>query len=544
MHTLFDDPRIRLLAVTIWAILVATAAVVLLAARPAAAGDAAAHTLRADLEIIDGPSYLQVGAVVPIQHGRRQLEARVWTDRGRDAVYQQGEALRVRFRVNDDAYVCVYNIDTEGRLRVLFPAHPGIAGRVRGGRVMSLPAPGADYDFVAAGPTGMELLVIVASRQPLASAWYDPSLDQVLSDDGEYGYDDAVDWDYWQEPEEWYELDAYEDGYEYEEDWQATSAAWSVHGLLVSGDPFVAIRTVNHHLLPPHGGDRDIATDYDAFHIERRYSYPRYLCGDCHGHWHGYDPYHDSCSVFSVRVNMRWRYHPQYVYIIDHRDWGPRYVYVRRDHVPDRYVTVKRTWGSYERRAIKREFRDRLGGGKTAPIPRGTRTYPKSKTTKQKSKDGYDWKDERYRDGRASKGWGGDTQHDRKQDWTDGRSKTYGGSKTYRGSTKSGAPRSKSTSPKVSGSKSRNGSSKNRSSGSGKVKSAGSTGRSSSAKYAQSGGDRSSKKSSGSRSSTVKSSPRSGNTSKSASGSSRSRSSAPRSSKRGDSTGRGGKSKR
>ena len=67
----------------------------------------------------------RTGAIVPVGHHDydhddagvpgRGLRAKVWTDRGGDAVYRPGDDVLVRFRVSEDAYVCVYNIDTEGR---------------------------------------------------------------------------------------------------------------------------------------------------------------------------------------------------------------------------------------------------------------------------------------------------------------------------------------------------------------------------------------------------------------------------------------------
>ncbi len=340
-----------------------------------------------------------VGAVVPVDHHRRrQLEAAIWTDRRRDAVYHPGESVQIRFRTNDDAYVCIYNIDTEGRLRVLYPTHPGDDGFVPGGRVLGLPAPDAGFDFVASGPPGIELLEIVASRQPLYSPWSDDvgQYDDVYYEGDDYDDDyhgdeshadaaDDHDWAAWSEPEDWYELDSLieiEEGDEY-------AAAWSVHGLLIAGDPFIAIHRVNRRLLPSDHAARDYATDYASFHIGRRHSYPRYVCGDCHGRWHGYDPYHDRCGVFSVRVNVGWRYHPRWVRVGDGR-WGPRYVYVRHQRVPHRYRTLKRQWPSHQRHDLWRRFRTDLSDSNGPPPPKSTQVW--RKTRPRKSTHGYDWK--------------------------------------------------------------------------------------------------------------------------------------------------------
>ncbi|MGD8396579.1 MAG: DUF4384 domain-containing protein [Candidatus Eiseniibacteriota bacterium] len=340
----------------------------------------------------DGTGWVpdDTGALRPDARYQRPLAATVWTDRGRDSIYRIGDPVEVRFRVDDDAYVCVYDIDTEGRVRVLFPAHPDEDGFVPGGLTLAVPDADAGYDLVASGPPGIELVGIVASRLPLdavhgghpAGGWYD----------GGQGYG-------WREPATWTELDRV--------DWGApvdVHPVWSVHGLRVAGDPFVAMRTVNRHLLRSVSDDLDEATGYVAFHIERRFRYPRYLCSDCHGYRHRYDPYHDRCSVFSVEINLGWRYAPRRV----HRvwcDWPARYVYVRHARVPHHYRTIRRTWSSLERRELGDRFRRRLDVGWTPP-PKSTRVYDKSQPVK--SMRGYDWKtdDRRRRGSRAAAGTG------------------------------------------------------------------------------------------------------------------------------------------
>src|SRR5207302_1202589 len=47
----------------------------------------------------------------------------IWTDRGDDP-YSSGQGVRVHFRAEQDAYVTILRIDTDGRVRVLFPREP------------------------------------------------------------------------------------------------------------------------------------------------------------------------------------------------------------------------------------------------------------------------------------------------------------------------------------------------------------------------------------------------------------------------------------
>src|SRR5881628_2491755 len=47
----------------------------------------------------------------------------VWTNRGDDP-YASGQAARVSFRTEQDAYVTLFRVDTDGRVRVLYPREP------------------------------------------------------------------------------------------------------------------------------------------------------------------------------------------------------------------------------------------------------------------------------------------------------------------------------------------------------------------------------------------------------------------------------------
>ena len=99
------------------------------------------------------------------------LRVRVWTEPGEGALVFPGEDVRVRFRVDEDAYVVVYDMDTSGRMRLLFPESPYDDGFVRGGRVVSLPGRHAGYRLMVTGPAGVERIVALASDRPLVGQW-------------------------------------------------------------------------------------------------------------------------------------------------------------------------------------------------------------------------------------------------------------------------------------------------------------------------------------------------------------------------------------
>ncbi|HWN81441.1 MAG TPA: DUF4384 domain-containing protein, partial [Candidatus Udaeobacter sp.] len=237
--------------------------------------------------------------LVPVGHHvpRPPLAVEVWTDRPEEAVYYPGEPVTVHFSTNDDSYVLVYDIDTEGRVRRLFPA-PGDPGYIPGHRVVSLPGPGAGFDYLVTGPAGLETIEVVASRLPLES-W------EEAEEPWEHG-----DEEWGPPPREYFEGEEGEDDYQNQDqdqdpgdydDW--TEGIWrSPTQARVSGDPYLAIEQMNHRVLPAQCSAEDYATDFVTFSVGRQVSYPRYACNDCHGPYPAFDPYLDACSVFRVEV--------------------------------------------------------------------------------------------------------------------------------------------------------------------------------------------------------------------------------------------------
>jgi hypothetical protein len=118
---------------------------------------------------------ISLGAVVPAASARaagRGLAVELWTDRGNDAVYQPGDAMRVQLRASDDAYLLVYEIDAEGAVRMLYP-YRGSNGFVEGRRTIEVPPEQANVDLVVQQPTGQCFIVALAAHEPLRDLpWY------------------------------------------------------------------------------------------------------------------------------------------------------------------------------------------------------------------------------------------------------------------------------------------------------------------------------------------------------------------------------------
>ena len=298
-----------------------------------------------------GPAPALANGLVPVPVGhhapRPPLAVEVWTDREEEAVYYPGEAVAIHFSANDGCYVLVYDIDTEGRIRRLFPA-PGDPGYVPGHQVVTLPGPGAGFDYIVTGPAGIETIEVVASRVPLES--WESAEEPWQGDDEEWG----------PPPREYFEGEDGDQGGddhdEYEGEW--SEGIWrSPTQARVSGDPYLAIEQMNHRVLPASCSEDDYATDFVTFCVGRRVSYPRYACNDCHGPYPAFDPYLDACSVFQVEVNLGWYYPAPGWHGAPPPRVRPRYVYVRKDRVPDRYRHLKREWSGWDRAGIDRELK-------------------------------------------------------------------------------------------------------------------------------------------------------------------------------------------
>lgn len=252
---------------------------------------------------------IALGAVLllaPGAAGARALGVEVWTDRGNDAVYQPGDGMTVKVRTSDDAWLLVYEIDTEGYVRLLHP-HRGRAGRVEGRRTMLVPDPSEDVELVVEESVGQSYIVAIASTEPFRPLpWF---LRPYSAQEEALGYVG--------EPDD-------EEGL-------------TAEGRIV-GDPFVAMERIRRRVIADPDDDESFATSYATYYVHTEVRYPRYLCYDCHrpnrwAWWDGFDPYYTNCSVFSFRVNWSWYWGPSYWF-----GHVPYFVYVYRPDCPPRYT--------------------------------------------------------------------------------------------------------------------------------------------------------------------------------------------------------------
>jgi len=110
-----------------------------------------------DARGMDGsPSHVQAQQV---------QEPWIWVDHGVDPVLDAGDRVRVYYRTSDDAYVAIFQIDTDGTTRMLFPRSPTENHYARADRDYRLLFPRSAYWNVDDRP-GIGYLFIVTSPTP------------------------------------------------------------------------------------------------------------------------------------------------------------------------------------------------------------------------------------------------------------------------------------------------------------------------------------------------------------------------------------------
>jgi Domain of unknown function (DUF4384) len=216
------------------------------------------------------------------------------TDRGDNAVYTRGERVRLYFQLDQDAYVTIFRVDTDGRVRVLFPREPWEDNFARGGRQFEVDGHELSSEaFTIDDYPGVGYLFAVASADP-------------------FRYDDI-------EANEHWDYRVIADG-------------------RVRGDPYVAMTDLAQRIVP----EGYVDWDYDvvSYNVERHYDYPRFLCYDCHSYvsYSYWDPYYTSCVRFRMYVYDDPWYYPYRYY------GGDRVVFVRPYRPQPRFIF--KDWGS------------------------------------------------------------------------------------------------------------------------------------------------------------------------------------------------------
>jgi hypothetical protein len=93
-------------------------------------------------------------------------EVEAWVDRP-ERTYTVGQQLKIFVRPRHTSYITVLNVGTSGRVAVIFPNFHQRDMQVRAGRTVRIPANRANWRIDVAGPPGVEMIKVIASKEPL-----------------------------------------------------------------------------------------------------------------------------------------------------------------------------------------------------------------------------------------------------------------------------------------------------------------------------------------------------------------------------------------
>jgi uncharacterized protein DUF4384 len=275
------------------------------------------------LTVSGGPPAAQPAA----PSSRTRVE--VWTNRGDDP-YNTGQPARVSFRTEQDAYVTILRVDTDGRVRVLFPREPWEDNFARGGRDYEVTGGGEGTAFFVDDYPGVGYIFAVTAPDPFV-------------------YDAIESGDHWD-----YRVIA--DG-------------------RIRGDPYVALTDLAQRIVPD--GYTDWDYDIVPYYVQQHYDYPRFLCYDCHSYvsYPFWSPYDYTCVRFRIVLYDDPYYYPYRYYggtrVVFTRPLRPEPRFIFKDRQgSDAFITRvrERSVNDEQRRDVGVRGRD-LGGIGVIPPP-------------------------------------------------------------------------------------------------------------------------------------------------------------------------------
>lgn len=244
----------------------------------------------------------------------------VWTNS--TDPYQRGDRVRVYVSAETDAYVTVLRVDTDGRIRMLYPIEPWQDNFVRGGRTFEVLGRDDDNAFDVDDYPGVGYVFAVASADP-------------------FTYDQFVRNDHW--------------------DYRGIADG------RVTGDPYVTLTDFAGKIT----GQDDWDYDITPYYVDKAYEYPRFICYNCHAYasYSYWDPYSEYCPRFRVVVYNDPYYYPYYY-------GGRRTVVIRPIRPQPRFIFKDNAGGgatNYVTNVDRRPIRP-TGDGGTNFIPDRGRT--------------------------------------------------------------------------------------------------------------------------------------------------------------------------
>lgn len=181
-----------------------------------------------------------------------KLELSVLLDQGDGEVLAGGSEVSFSVRVSHDSYVILYNLDSEGRVHLLYPEGQGGLRRLRAGEILSIPESGPAWK--TGSNTGMEFVQAVATTR------------RDLIDENELYFLEQGD-----APQ-------------------------------IVRDPFLALNIMADRLIRSPARNREVAFDYTFFYINERVSHPKIACPAYSENDTADDHSGGECGGYSVRA--------------------------------------------------------------------------------------------------------------------------------------------------------------------------------------------------------------------------------------------------
>ncbi|HEX6000872.1 MAG TPA: DUF4384 domain-containing protein [Hyphomicrobiaceae bacterium] len=99
-------------------------------------------------------------------HQEAEQGVDAWVDNP-EGIYRVGQQLKVFVRPRETSYITALNVGTSGKVAVIFPNYYQRDARVRAGQTVAIPAERSGWHINVAGPAGVEVIKVIASRERL-----------------------------------------------------------------------------------------------------------------------------------------------------------------------------------------------------------------------------------------------------------------------------------------------------------------------------------------------------------------------------------------
>jgi hypothetical protein len=103
-----------------------------------------------------------------IENAEEPFKVKLWTAEGKKN-YQVGEKIRFLFSADEDCYLYIIDIGTDGKASVVYPNKHQSANKAEKGKTYVVPGPDSDFVFRVKGPPGTNYLKAIATTKPLES---------------------------------------------------------------------------------------------------------------------------------------------------------------------------------------------------------------------------------------------------------------------------------------------------------------------------------------------------------------------------------------